>query len=254
VQEGVAWFSDPGQGGPPDDDLEVQVVVVEPDYRGTFKDQSYPLSPTALTVHQGDVSDGYVELTNSGAKPWVAGTTKLAPIPRDKPSPFADSSWLSTTRVSTVAADVAPGAVGRFPLKLDATKVGDFEITLGLVEEGVTWFADFPKGGGPADGFLKVHLVVKPAVGTAGDGGIVEMDGGTPGSGSSSSGSSSGGLGGSDVDAGAGDAGSSSADAPGGSSAGCGCTTAIGASRFSSLAWAALAGLVVVAARRRRLG
>jgi lysozyme len=30
VQEGVAWFSDPGQGGPPDNDLEVQVKVVAP--------------------------------------------------------------------------------------------------------------------------------------------------------------------------------------------------------------------------------
>jgi hypothetical protein len=28
VEEGVAWFSDPGQGGPPDNDLEVQIVVV----------------------------------------------------------------------------------------------------------------------------------------------------------------------------------------------------------------------------------
>ncbi|HEY3822397.1 MAG TPA: CHAP domain-containing protein [Polyangiaceae bacterium] len=28
VEEGVAWFGDPGQGGPPDDDLEVQIVVV----------------------------------------------------------------------------------------------------------------------------------------------------------------------------------------------------------------------------------
>ncbi|HEX8792370.1 MAG TPA: CHAP domain-containing protein [Polyangiaceae bacterium] len=28
VEDGVAWFSDPGQGGPPDNDLEVQVVVV----------------------------------------------------------------------------------------------------------------------------------------------------------------------------------------------------------------------------------
>jgi MYXO-CTERM domain-containing protein len=27
VEDGVAWFSDPGQGGPPDDDLEVQIVV-----------------------------------------------------------------------------------------------------------------------------------------------------------------------------------------------------------------------------------
>jgi lysozyme len=28
VEDGVAWFSDPGQGGPPDNDLEVQVKVV----------------------------------------------------------------------------------------------------------------------------------------------------------------------------------------------------------------------------------
>jgi hypothetical protein len=28
VQEGVAWFSDPGQGGPPDNDLEVKIVVI----------------------------------------------------------------------------------------------------------------------------------------------------------------------------------------------------------------------------------
>lgn len=28
VEDGVAWFSDPGQGGPPDNDLEVQVEVV----------------------------------------------------------------------------------------------------------------------------------------------------------------------------------------------------------------------------------
>ena len=28
VEEGVAWFSDPGQGGPADDDLEVKILVV----------------------------------------------------------------------------------------------------------------------------------------------------------------------------------------------------------------------------------
>ena len=27
VEEGIAWFGDPGQGGPPDNDLEVQIVV-----------------------------------------------------------------------------------------------------------------------------------------------------------------------------------------------------------------------------------
>jgi lysozyme len=162
VEDGVAWFSDPGQGGPPDNDLEVQVVVIAPEYRGTFKDQSYPLAPEAKTVHVGDVTQGYIELTNSGTKPWVAGVTKLAPIPRDVASPLADASWLSPTRVSTIDADVPVGSVGRFPLALDATKTGNFEQGFGLVEEEVTWFADAPLGGGPADGFLKVHLVVVP--------------------------------------------------------------------------------------------
>ena len=186
VQEGVAWFSDPGQGGPPDNDLEVKIQVVAPDYRGTFKDQSFPLSPAPLDVHEGDVATGYIELTNSGTQTWKAGTTKLAPIPRDKASPFADKSWLSPTRVSTVAADVAPGAVGRFDVTLDANAVGDTEVEFGLVEENVTWFADAPQGGGPADGFLKVHFVVLPKgapldAGLApGEGGVAVGDDGGP--------------------------------------------------------------------------
>jgi hypothetical protein len=192
VQEGVAWFSDPGQGGPPDSDLEVKIQVVAPQYRGTFKDQSFPSSPTPLTVHQGDVANGYIELTNTGTQTWKAGVTKLAPIPRDKPSPFADPSWLSPTRISTVGADVPPGSVGRFDVALDAAAVGDTEVEFGLVEENVTWFADMPTGGGPPDGFLKVHLVVVPpgapldaglppgddgGVGIAGDGGVAEEGG-----------------------------------------------------------------------------
>ena len=32
VEEGVHWFSDSGEGGPPDDQLEAQIVVVEADY------------------------------------------------------------------------------------------------------------------------------------------------------------------------------------------------------------------------------
>jgi MYXO-CTERM domain-containing protein len=181
VEEGVAWFSDSGQGGPPDNDLEVKITVVAPEYRGEFKDQSFPSSPTALTVHEGDVASGYIELTNTGSQTWKAGTTKLAPIPRDKASPFADPSWLSPTRISTVAADVAPGAVGRFDVKLDASAVGDTEIEFGLVEESVTWFADATLGGGPPDGFLEVHFVVVPQ-GAPIDAGVPETDGGKTGS------------------------------------------------------------------------
>ena len=158
----------------------MKITVVAPEYRGTFKDQSFPSSPTALTVHEGDVATGYIELTNSGSQTWKSGTTKLAPIPRDKASPFADESWLSPTRISTVASDVAPGAVGRFEVALDANAVGDTEIEFGLVEESVTWFADSTLGGGPPDGFLKVHLVVVPE-GAPLDAGVSESDGGEVG-------------------------------------------------------------------------
>ncbi len=154
------WFGDPGQGGPADNDIEVQIVVVAPEYRGTFLAQTFPLAPAAVTVSLGAVAKGTIQLTNTGTKPWIAGTTKLAIIPREQASSFADTSWLSPTRVATVAANVAPGDVGAFPVALDATKTGDFTILFGLVEEGVTWFADATLGGGPPDGLLKVHLVV----------------------------------------------------------------------------------------------
>jgi len=163
VEEGVAWFSDPGQGGPADNDLEVQIVVSAPEYRGTFVSQTYPGAPTAFTMHVGETTQGSITLTNSGTKPWVSGTTKLAPIPRDTASPFATSTWLSTQRVSSVAADVQPGANGTFSLSLKATTVGDFEVELGLVDEAITWFADAPLGGGPTDGFLRVHVTVLAA-------------------------------------------------------------------------------------------
>jgi MYXO-CTERM domain-containing protein len=52
-------------------------------------------------------------------------------------------------------------------------------VELGIVEENVVWFADSP-GGGPADGFLRVHLVVVPE-GAPLDAGVSEGDGGSSG-------------------------------------------------------------------------
>jgi MYXO-CTERM domain-containing protein len=243
VEEGVSWFSDPGQGGPPDNDLEVQINVVAPQYRGDFKDQSFPLAPAALTVHEGDVVDGFIELTNGGTQPWKAGTTKLAPTPRDQPSPFADPAWLTPARVSSVAADVAPGAVGRFEVKLDASKVGDFQVTFGLVEESVTWFADATLGGGPPDDFLRVHLVVVPrgapldaGVPPGGDGGGAGVDAGVGVTGTGGPGGDDGG-------------GSWDSSSPTGGSGGC----STGASPAVPAPWALAAGglLALVGFRRR---
>jgi hypothetical protein len=149
------WFGDPGQGGPADTDIEVQILVIAPQFRGTFLSQSFPLAPA-----KGSVVTGNFQLTNTGTQPWVAGTTLLAPIPRDVGSPFADPSWVSPTRISSVAADVPPGDVGEFLVTLDAKQAGTFKLKFGLVEEGVTWFADPTLGGGPPDGFLEVDLAV----------------------------------------------------------------------------------------------
>ena len=51
VEDGVAWFSNPGQGGPADDDLEVQIVVV-----------AAPATADAGTVDSGEQAGG-----NSGS-------------------------------------------------------------------------------------------------------------------------------------------------------------------------------------------
>jgi hypothetical protein len=246
VEEGVAWFSDPGQGGPADDFLEVKIDVVVPEYRGTFVDQSFPLSPAPVEVTLGDVASGYFALTNTGTQTWKAGTTKLAPIPRDKASPFADPSWLSPTRIATLSADVAPGAVGRFDVRLDASAVGDTEIELGLVEEGVTWFADGVLGGGPADGALKVHFVVVAAG--------ASTDGGAPGAGLDGGGMSAGDSGDAAVagndDGGGGVSAGNGATAGVGTGGGCGVGAREG--RGTGGAFSLAATVVAAWARRRR--
>ncbi len=188
VEEGVAWFSDPGQGGPQDDVFEAQIQVVEADYHGQYVKQSFPtLQDAPLELAVGEELDGYIELKNVGTQTWKAGVTKLAPTPRDKPSPLGDAGWLSATRVSTVLADVPPGQVGHFPLRLTGTKAGDYKQTFALVEEAVTWFADAPKGGGPSDDLLAVHVVVGSPSGSGGG------SAGAGGAGASNSASGAGG-------------------------------------------------------------
>ncbi|HEY1586777.1 MAG TPA: GH25 family lysozyme, partial [Polyangia bacterium] len=160
VEEGVAWFSDAGQGGPPDNQIEAQIVVTLPKYSGAFVAQSFPAADkTPLSVTIGDTVEEWIDLKNVGSETWKAGVTKLAPTPRDEASPLATAEWLSPTRVSTLTADVAPGATGRFMIPLTATVAGDYTQTFALVDEGVAWFSDAANGGGPADDFLKLHVV-----------------------------------------------------------------------------------------------
>lgn len=130
----------------------------------------------SLTVVRGQQPTVWFELENTGLATWKAGTTKLAPLPRDADSAVAGPDWLASYRIATVDADVAPGERGRFTFSLSAPAAGQYVLSMGLVEEGVTWFADPPAGGGPEDGVLEVQLTVEEP--SSVDGGGVD-DGGS---------------------------------------------------------------------------
>ena len=113
VQEGVAWFSDPGQGGPADNQFQAQIVVTLPKYSASIRRTVVPAADKApLMLGVGQSIDAWIDLKNIGSDTWKAGVTKLAPTPRDQASPLATATWLSPTRASTLSADVPPGQVG----------------------------------------------------------------------------------------------------------------------------------------------
>ena len=99
-----------------------------------------------------------VTIRNDGIEPWSANTL-LAPLPRDQGIPLA-TGWASATRVAT-AGDVAPGASATYPIPLTGAELGVHDLSFGLVEEWVTWFADQPIGGGPADDAVTVRVRVE---------------------------------------------------------------------------------------------
>ena len=174
------WWSG-GPGGGPCGQLQ---------YKGEslgISGQSYPISSQgAVTVEVGQTVTGWIKLKNVGTEVWKAGTVWMAPIPRDQPSPFASPSWQANHRISTVKSDVAPGNVGEFALDITGSQLGESLLELGWVADGITWFADGPKGGGPDDGYFSVKVNVIPGSGAGG--------GSAVGGSTSTGGSSAGGM------------------------------------------------------------
>jgi hypothetical protein len=73
VQEGVAWFSDPGQGGPPDNDLEVKISVVAAEAGGQVdagapEDAAVAVGDGAATT-EADSGPGTLEGDAAGGTP-----------------------------------------------------------------------------------------------------------------------------------------------------------------------------------------
>jgi hypothetical protein len=131
----------------------------------------------SLSATAGDDVSVWFDLRNVGLVTWQPQVTMLAPIPRDEPSALAGADWIAPHRAATVTSPVAPGEVGRFSFTMTTAGAGDHVLKLGLLDEGITWFADPPSGGGPEDGTLEVRLSVTDP--TGGDAGVT-MDGQAP--------------------------------------------------------------------------
>jgi MYXO-CTERM domain-containing protein len=224
-------------------------------WAASYVGQSWPLaSAPPIQLKQYQKQTGSIDLKNTGTIKWPAGVVKLAPIPRDKASSFAAGTWISPTRVSTNAADVAPGQTGHFEWDLEPQEAGDFAPYFGLVAEGVTWFAD---SGGPKDDVLQVNVHVAPgpppsmttsATGSGGAGG-----GGTGGDGGAGGGEDVGGAGGGGAGGGAPLQGETSASGVTDDGAIHGsCSAPAAPARVPSGAAFAALGLALMAARRRR--
>jgi N-acetylmuramoyl-L-alanine amidase len=170
-------------------------LLIPPDlYAGLLAGAAFATDGSApVVIELGQSVELYVDLENTGNTSWRPDHTFLATLPRDVEGPLSHPSWVSPTRLAGPSAEVPPGAVGRFVFTIEGARLGRAEQQLGLVEEWVTWFADAPRGGGPAEGTIALTVeVVEPAGAgpdtalpedSGADGGLAEQpeDDGAPG-------------------------------------------------------------------------
>jgi len=170
-----------------------------PFYGATFVEQSFPLAATALEMKAGETLPAFITLKNSGTAPWDSNTRLGTTEPRDRSSPFADSSWLGPNRPAAVSGTVAPGQSYKFAFDLKApTEPGTYHEHFGVVQEGVTWFSDQGQGG-PPDNQLEAQITVVASDGSGGAAGAAGSAGAAGGgeAGSAGSGGAAGSSGGS---------------------------------------------------------
>lgn len=128
-------------------------------YAATEVARSFPADGApALEIPIGTPVPLTVELANTGGLTWAPGVVHLGTAgPRDATSPLG-GGWANPARPATVTAATPPGQVGTFAFTVTAPAAGDYELALGLVADGTSWFSDGPWGGGPADGSIVVRV------------------------------------------------------------------------------------------------
>lgn len=130
-------------------------------YAGAEVARSHPAG-VPLVLQPGEQVEVWIDLQNTGGLSWEPGITLLGTTdPRDGESALAQPTWPASHRAATVDVEVLPGDVGRFAFTLVGGAPGEQTLSLGLVHEWVTWFADAPWGGGPGDDLLTLAVVVE---------------------------------------------------------------------------------------------
>lgn len=169
-QQGTGWFSDPTQGGPPDNLLQVRVRGGRAAYAAELVSNSFqdgvmvePMTSLGVTI----------TLRNTGSAAWVPGQTFLATTePHDHESDFASLDWTSTARVMSVPRMINVGETWVASFTVITPPTGGEHIEhFNLVDETGGWFSDMGNGG-PVDTAIRIR-VVHPGVNP-------DMDGGEP--------------------------------------------------------------------------
>lgn len=149
VTEGISWQNDIGyyydiNVNPPAGEYYNTNILSH----GLYSDPSRTtnISDSYNNVIAGSTIYGKINLKNTGNNPFTPSNTFLATTgPRDRTSPFMDSSWLSTNRIAAVPGSVASGASSTINYTLKApTQAGTYQEKFGMVVEGKSWI-DYDK-------------------------------------------------------------------------------------------------------------
>ncbi len=116
---------------------QLQGIAGGSPYAAQYVSQSWPLASTAMPMIAGQTVAASITLKNTGTKTWDTNTKLGTTQPRDRASPFADSSWLSASRAAHVTGTVAPGGTFKFSFKFHApAKAGTYNEYFDLVRGG----------------------------------------------------------------------------------------------------------------------
>ena len=117
-----------------------------------------------LTLESGQVATSYFDEQNVGTATWTNNVVRLGTTnPRDRPSPFANGTWLNRARATPLdQAFVEPGRRGRFTFTVTAPAVSAnrvFNEFFAPVAEGRAWMENNAQNWTPNGVYLRYTVI-----------------------------------------------------------------------------------------------